>query len=101
MPRFRVVVMREVDQDGHDADVVVEAVNEAQAAAWVLRSIGGGYADSIGVSSPGDAMRDSCGKVSDVCFMYCTSGAGGFAYDVRLSHESDAGVCVWGLSPLT
>ncbi len=84
MPRFRVVVMRAVDQDGDDADVVVEATNEVQAAAWVLRSIGGGYADYIGVSAPGDVMLDSFGKVSDVGFMYCTSVAGAFAYDVRL-----------------
>ncbi len=84
MPRFRVVVMREIDQDEQDADMVVEATNEAQAAAWVLRSIGGGYADYIGVSSPGDVVLDGFGFVEDVCFMYCTSIAGAFAYDARL-----------------
>ncbi len=84
MSRFRVVVMREVDQDTSDADQIVQAKHASQAAASVLRSIGGGYADYIGVSTLGDVTMDSFGFVEEVCFMYCTSIAGEFAYDVRL-----------------
>jgi hypothetical protein len=84
--RFRVVVYREVDLDwcSADADVVVAAERPVEAASMVLRSIGGGYADYVGVSAHGDTHVDAYGFVEEVCFMYCTSNAGEFSYDARL-----------------
>ena len=83
---YRVVVVRNVDMEvgDTDADMLVTAESPAQAAAQALRSIGGGYADYIGLSPPGDVRMDEAGFVEDVCFMYCQYHAGVFSYDVRL-----------------
>lgn len=86
--RFRVVVYREVDAEWRDADAdrVVEAESPVEAAALVLRSIGGGYADYVGVTAHRaiDVRHDLYGFVEDECFMYCVSHAGAFSYDARL-----------------
>ena len=90
--RFRVVVYREMDGDGCSADadagadVVVVANSQIEAATMVLRSIGGGSADYVGVSAPDrvDAHMDAFGFVEDTCYMYCRYAAGVFAYDVKL-----------------
>ena len=87
-PRFRVVVYRTVDLDGRDADadVVVSAESQVQAASMVLDSIGGGYADYVGVSAPDavDIQLDCNGFLEETCYMSCLSSAGAFSYDVRL-----------------
>jgi hypothetical protein len=87
-PRFRVVVYREVDRDGcaADADVVVLAESAIQAASLVLCSIGGGYADYVGVSAADAAaiQTDGNGFLEETCYMYCNYSAGEFSYDVRL-----------------
>ncbi len=79
-PGFRVVVYRNIDRNGcdADADMVVNAESQVQAAWMVLRSIGGGYADYVGVSAPdAAAIRMDCnGFLEETCFMYCNYSAG-------------------------
>lgn len=80
MARYRVVVVREVWQgeDVPDAEKVVSARSPHAAAACVLRSIGGGYAESIEV-------RTSVPRPSRVCFLDCTYCAGEFDYGACFS----------------
>jgi len=86
--RFRVVVFREVESDEGraDADVVVSAESQVKAASMVLHSIGGGYADYIGVSARdgADIRTDFNGFLEETCYMYCLYSAGEFSYDVQL-----------------
>ena len=85
--QFRVVVYRAMDMDGRraDVDVVVRAESQVQAASMVLGSIGGGYADYVGVSAPDavDVQMDSNGFLEETCYMSCLSSADEFSYDVR------------------
>ncbi len=89
MPQFTVVVMREMDTFSmvSEASQVVMAVDEVAAAAMVLRSLGGGYADAIDVSPP-DAVSVEIeaidGFIKGTSFLYCTFCAGELTYDVRL-----------------
>jgi hypothetical protein len=88
MPQFLVTVMREMDAQPMvpDASLVVTAVDET-AAAMVLRSCGGGYADAIDVSPPDAVSVESDALYSFIkgtSFLYCTLCAGEFTYDVRL-----------------
>lgn len=86
--RFRVVVYRNVDRDEcvADADVTVSAGSQVQAASMVLCTIGGGYADYVGVSASNaaDVRMDCSGFIEETCYMYCHYSAGEFSYDVQL-----------------
>jgi 3-deoxy-D-arabino-heptulosonate 7-phosphate (DAHP) synthase class II len=85
---FRVVVYRNVERNERDADAdrVVNAESQVQAASMVLRALGGGYADYVGVSAADAAaiQTDGNGFLDETCYMYCHSFAGEFSYDVRL-----------------
>jgi hypothetical protein len=77
--RFRVVVVRDSEQpscDETDADRVVHAATVHAAAVLVLRSIGGGFAETIDVYALGFPSR------RHVRYMYCNLFAGEFTYDV-------------------
>jgi hypothetical protein len=80
MAWYRVIVVRDVWQEGDVPDVerVVSARSPHAAAAVVLRSIGGGYAESIEV-------RTSVPRPSRVCFLDCTYCAGAFDYGACFS----------------
>lgn len=79
MARFRVVVVRDPEQpscDEPDADSVVQAATVHAAAVLVLRSIGGGFAETIDVYALASPSRRR------VRYMYCNLFAGEFTYDV-------------------
>jgi hypothetical protein len=68
MAQFRVKVYRDMQSDTPDEDRVVAAADHRQAAASVLRSMGGGWADWIRVEQQ---ERDH----SVVCFLDSTYGS--------------------------
>ncbi len=72
MARFCVQIYRDMQDDVPDEERIVSASDHAQAAAWLLRSIGGGGADWIRVEQQGHG-----GAVA--CFLDSTYGCD-FAY---------------------
>jgi hypothetical protein len=75
--RFRVKLYREMQQEEPDGEAVVSASDHIQAAARVLREMGGGWADWIRVEQQG-------GGGSVMCFLdarWVPGAAFGFAYE--------------------
>jgi len=72
--RFRVQIYRDMQDDVPDEERIVSASDHAQAAALLLRSIGGGGADWIRV-------EEQTGQRSIVCFLDSVCGGNGFAYE--------------------
>ena len=87
IPRFWVEVVRNMDGWSLDVDgeIVVVAGNEVEAAALVLRLLGGGYADVVEVSPPDSVSVDvdAVGFVKGTSFLSCTLVDDALQYDAR------------------
>ncbi len=85
MARFRVRVYRELEQEYPDGDLIVSAKEHVQAAARVLRQLGGGHAAWI--------RTERCGHSrSVVCFLDSTSCGGTFEYEASYRRSRGEGV---------
>jgi hypothetical protein len=77
MQQYQVVIVRDLSEgyEAPDANRVVRAVTTSAVAKEVLRSLGGGFADCIEVSTCAPAT-------SYVRYLYCNLHAGEFTYDL-------------------